>query len=73
MAMPCYNARMFSKDEHLSFSQRPEAHSRGFRIRTAAIMLLAACALIAFGILGGAFADVWQRAGMVCYECIGIG
>lgn len=35
--------------------------------------LAVAVALVAAGLSQGAFADVWRRAAMVCYECIGIG
>ncbi|MBR4909906.1 MAG: hypothetical protein IKZ47_01115 [Clostridia bacterium] len=36
-------------------------------------LLILAVILIVAGILGGGFADLLNKARMICYECIGIG
>ena len=39
----------------------------------AIILLLASVTLIVVGIVSGDFTDVFNKARMICYECIGIG
>lgn len=68
-----YNTRMIHKDKH---TRRTDAQAKRTSLATRGVViavLAIACALIALGILGEAPHDVWQRAAMVCYECIGIG
>ena len=38
-----------------------------------AIVLVLAAALIALGVMRGDELDVWRKASLICYECIGIG
>lgn len=38
-----------------------------------AIALVLAAALIALGVMQGDALDVWRKASLICYECIGIG
>lgn len=38
-----------------------------------AIVLVLAAALIALGVMQGDVLDVWRKASLICYECIGIG
>lgn len=38
-----------------------------------AIVLVLAAALIALGVMQGDELDVWRKASLICYECIGIG
>lgn len=42
------------------------------QILMSALFVLAVC-LIAAGVSDGGFADVADKARMICYECIGIG
>ena len=37
------------------------------------ILILAAIAMIAAGILNGSMRDVWGKAIILCRECVGIG
>ncbi|MBR2590076.1 MAG: hypothetical protein IKE65_04060 [Clostridia bacterium] len=37
------------------------------------VLLLAAVGSLVFGLFDGGFADVLQKARMICFECIGIG
>ncbi|MCR5824408.1 MAG: hypothetical protein K6G60_08265 [Lachnospiraceae bacterium] len=37
------------------------------------LILLASLGLLAVGLWNGGFADVLNKARMICYECIGIG
>lgn len=37
------------------------------------VVLAAAAALIVLGVAQGDALDVWRKASMVCFECIGIG
>ena len=43
------------------------------RVPVWAIVLAAAAALVALGLAQGDAADVWRKASLICYECIGIG
>lgn len=43
------------------------------RLAARAILLIAACALIAAGAFQNGFKDVKNKAARICYECIGIG
>ncbi|MCR5060451.1 MAG: hypothetical protein K6A80_05385 [Saccharofermentans sp.] len=45
------------------------------KVRTAVaiVLFVAAAALIVVGIVSGDFSDVFNKARMICYECIGIG
>lgn len=38
-----------------------------------AVILLVALGLIIMGALQGGYEEVWHKAMMICYECIGIG
>lgn len=65
---------MISKNRHRPPSLSAERRIHGIKAWAIALAaLLLACLLIALGVADGAFTDVWQRASMVCYECIGIG
>lgn len=46
---------------------------RRFRVPVWAIMLVVAAVLIVLGIAQGDGLDVWRKASLICYECIGIG
>ena len=46
---------------------------RHFRVPVWAIMLAVAAVLIVLGIAQGDGLDVWRKASLICYECIGIG
>lgn len=37
------------------------------------LIIVAAIGLIAIGALNGGYKDVWNKARLICYECIGIG
>ena len=39
---------------------------------TPALFVIAVCLIVA-GVIDGGFADVLEKAKMICYECIGIG
>ncbi len=39
----------------------------------AALILLFALFCLIFGLLGGGFDDVLNKARMICFECIGLG
>ncbi|MBR2789658.1 MAG: hypothetical protein IKD70_03460 [Eggerthellaceae bacterium] len=43
------------------------------RTRIALIVLLAAMVFVAVGIALGQPLQVWQKAALICYECIGLG
>ena len=70
-AAPCYNARMIRSDRPTLSAHAPRSGAR--RAVVLACVFAAAAILIALGVAEEAFSDVWQRASMVCYECIGIG
>ena len=54
--------------------QRPAAGKRPVYGRLlAAAGLIAGLAMMAAGLAGGQAQQVWQKAAMVCLECIGIG
>lgn len=59
--------------------QRPRNDSaaspskRRSRVPVWAIVLVLAAALIALGVMQGDELDVWRKASLICYECIGIG
>ena len=42
------------------------------RILASALFVIAVC-LVAVGVIDGGFADVLNKAKMICFECIGIG
>lgn len=46
---------------------------RGFRVPAWAVVLAVAVVLIVLGIIQGDALDVWRKASLICYECIGIG
>lgn len=46
---------------------------RRLRVPAWAIVLVLAAALIALGVMQGDALDVWRKASLICYECIGIG
>ena len=37
------------------------------------VLLIAALGLIGLGVMNGGYRDVWNKARLICYECIGIG
>ena len=37
------------------------------------VLIAAAVSLIGLGIMNGGYRDVWNKARLVCQECIGIG
>ena len=68
-----YNTRMIHADKHIQQANATRGKA-GIAARVAvAVILIIACVFIVLGVLGEAPHDVWQRAAMVCYECIGIG
>lgn len=68
-----YNTRMIHADKHIQQANAARGKA-GIAARvTVVAILIIACTFIALGVLGEAPHDVWQRAAMVCYECIGIG
>lgn len=66
-----YNARMIAgkRQEDRSVS----ADGRRFRVPAWVVVLVIAVVLIVFGIAQGDVVDVWRKASLICYECIGIG
>ncbi|MFR5000668.1 MAG: CD1871A family CXXC motif-containing protein [Slackia sp.] len=38
-----------------------------------AVVFIAAIVLIVLGVAQGEVLDVWRKASLICYECIGIG
>ena len=69
-----YNTRMIHADKHIQRANAPRNGAGRITARVSVVVILIiACVLIVLGVLGGAPHDVWQRAAMVCYECIGIG
>lgn len=46
---------------------------RSLRVPAWAVVLVAAAVLIALGVMQGDAIDVWRKASLICYECIGIG
>lgn len=49
------------------------ADGRRFRVPAWVVVLIIAVVLMACGIAQGDMADVWRKASLICYECIGIG
>lgn len=41
--------------------------------RAALPLLIAGAALLALGVLLGGYRSVWQKAAVICLECIGLG
>ena len=37
------------------------------------VLIIAAVCLIGLGVMNGGYKDVWNKARLVCMECIGIG
>lgn len=66
-----YNTCMIRSDKQVIPAQALRDGVR--RVVVLACVFAAAAVLIILGVAEGAFFDVWQRAAMVCYECIGIG
>ena len=47
--------------------------SRRVKQLIACLILAAAIGSICLGVMSGGYKDVWNKARLVCYECIGIG
>lgn len=67
--------RRMSTNSEQRLRRKPAASpsKRGFRMPAWAVVLAVAVALIVVGVLQGDALDVWRKASLVCYECIGIG
>lgn len=61
--------RHAASDKTRSFGSKP----RRVHVPVWAIVLAAAAALVALGLAQGDAVDVWRKASLICYECIGIG
>lgn len=71
---PCYNARMDTKNrQSAQYSPAASSPKRGFHVPAWAVVLVVAIVLIVLGIVQGDALDVWRKASLICYECIGIG
>lgn len=66
--------RMSTNNENsLKTNSDASQAKRRFRVPAWVIVLVVAAALVALGIAQGDAFDVWRKASLICYECIGIG
>ena len=69
--------RMFSCNRHTDRGRasNPSASSSKRRLRVPAwvVVFVAAIVLIVLGVAQGEVLNVWRKASLICYECIGIG
>ena len=66
--------RMAMNNENRSENRAASSPAkRSLRVPAWAVVLAAAAVLIAFGVMQGDALDVWRKASLICYECIGIG
>lgn len=47
--------------------------SRKMKQVISCVILVAAIGFIGIGVLNGGYRDVWNKARLICFECIGIG
>lgn len=69
--------RMFSCNRHSHRGRASDSFAssakRRFRVPAWAVVFIAAIVLIVLGVAQGEMLDVWRKASLICYECIGIG
>ena len=66
--------RMAMNNENRSENRAAASPSkRPLHVPAWAVVLAAAAVLIVFGVMQGDALDVWRKASLICYECIGIG
>lgn len=69
--------RMFSCNRHTDRGRASDSAAssskRRLRVPAWVVVFVAAIVLIVLGVAQGEVLDVWRKASLICYECIGIG
>ena len=69
--------RMFDRNRHAdrecASDLSASSAKRRFHVPAWVVVFIAAIVLIVLGIAQGEMLDVWRKASLICYECIGIG